>query len=92
MSIKSLRLADIANLPEQEQEQRIKALSDRRLEPLNGDSEDLTRQISTFETRYEMSSDTMLNLCREGKIRETADVGTWMMLLVLRDRLGKPAH
>jgi hypothetical protein len=91
MAVKAVRLSELASLPERERSERLDAFAASRFAPLNGEKEDLDRQISIFETRYEMSSDEMQKQYRAKQLKETADICSWMMLLSLRDRLGRKA-
>lgn len=92
MAVKSIRLSDLAALPEAEQNKQLAELTRGCFEPLNGDAEDLNRRIAHYETRYEMSSATMLKLYDEQKLRETEDICAWLMLIRLRERLGIKAR
>lgn len=88
MSVKSIRLSELAGYSASEQEDRLADLTRGCFAPLNGDADDLNRRIADYETRYEMSSATMLKLYEEQKLRETEDICAWLMLLRLRERLG----
>lgn len=91
MAINSLRLSELRRLGPAEQERRLAAFAASRGQPLNGELEYLNDLIAELETRYEMSSDTMRERLRRGELRETADVGKWLMLLDARDALGQSA-
>lgn len=88
MAVKSIRLSEFAGHSAAEQEDRLADLTRGCFEPLNGDVQDLNRRIAGYETRYEMSSVTMLTLYEKQDLRETEDVCDWLMLLRLRERLG----
>jgi hypothetical protein len=51
--------------------------------------DDLNRQIAVFEKRYEQSSASMRERFKQGAIHETAEICEWLMLLELRDSLGR---
>ena len=83
----ALRLSELYNLSPAEKANRLAALVERRNRPLSGELADLERQIAQYETRYEMSSESMSEQLGQNKIRETAEIGQWLILLDLRDRL-----
>jgi molecular chaperone GrpE (heat shock protein) len=86
MTVKTLRLSEIKNLSDEELTQRASEFASGR-HMLNGEIADLNAQIAEFETRYEMSSASMHELRRRQKLPETAELGEWNMLLMLRDQL-----
>jgi len=45
----------------------------------------LEARVREYEIRYEMSSDDMRRLLRDGALEETADIARWLMVLGARD-------
>jgi hypothetical protein len=39
-------------------------------------------RVAQYERRYELKSDELRGALREGKLRETAEVAAWLLLLV----------
>ena len=86
MSVLSLRLSEVANLPDAERKAAYADFMRVGITP-NGEMEELDRQITAFEQVYEVSSDTMQQLIADGRLRETAEIGRWLTLLELRNRV-----
>jgi hypothetical protein len=86
MNSSTLRLSEIANLPEAERKRLYTEFMRNGIVP-NGEVEELDRQVAAFEQVYEVSSDTMQRQIAEGSRRETAEIGRWLMLLELRNRV-----
>ena len=63
-----------------------------RSEPLNGQLAELDAKIASFETRYEMSSESMCQKLSDGSLPETADICSWQILLELRGRVRQRAQ
>lgn len=84
----TIRISEFAKLSEPEQVEEMRNFARARLAPLNGDLSELNQRIASYECRYEMSSETMLMEYRAGKLRETADICHWNILLNLRNQLG----
>lgn len=49
----------------------------------------LKSRIRTFELRYEMSSEELLEALAEGRQKETADVAEWLFLLEVPEAHGE---
>lgn len=86
MSVQTLRPSQIANLPEAERKRLYAEFVRNGIAP-NGELEELQRQITAFEQIYEVSSDTMQRQIADGSRRETAEIGRWLMLIELRNRV-----
>ncbi len=72
-------------LTEDQIAQRSRDIRAAMQQPVNGQMADLDARILELENRYEMSSATMTMKVRAGELRETRDIGTWLMLLRLRE-------
>ena len=86
MTITTIPLNQLMSMTPQE---RADMILDFRTRPRNGELEFLDDSINRMEVRYEMSSETMKQKLRSHEIRETADIGAWLMLLKARDGLAK---
>jgi hypothetical protein len=87
MAVNALRLSELRTLSPAEREQRLAAFAALRNQPVNGELQYLDEIIADLEKRYEMSSATMRERLVRGEIRETADIGKWLMLLDARESL-----
>jgi hypothetical protein len=88
MSVLTLDLSEVSKLPENERQARYSDFMRVGIVP-NGEMAELDRQITAFERVYEVSSDTMQQQLAAGRIRETAEICRWLMLLELRNRVRK---
>jgi len=86
----TLRLAELANLTPEQSQEKIREFAGERDKPLNGELAQLSQMLAEFESRYEMTSETMRDKVGRGEQRETADICAWMMWLDVRDRATKP--
>lgn len=87
MAITAVSLSELAKLGPDAKQARLAQLAAARKMPLNGEVAALESKIHAFETRYEMSSETLIEQFKNHTVKETADVCTWMMLLDARKRL-----
>jgi hypothetical protein len=87
MAVKTIRLSDLATLSDEQQRAVFDEYVEGRLEPINGEIDDLNRRIAEFERRYEMSSETMQTAFADRSLRETAEIVYWLMLVDVRDGL-----
>lgn len=87
MGIKSLRLAELRSLSDEQIEARVADFAANRDSPVNGEIDVLDERIAAFETRYEMSSGAMREKLSKRELEETADLCAWSMLVNLRDKL-----
>ncbi|MBI3071424.1 MAG: hypothetical protein HYY84_04770 [Deltaproteobacteria bacterium] len=55
----------------------------------NGQLAELDARIREFEARYEMTSAKMRAAFKKGAIADTSDIAKWLLLLDIRDRVGK---
>lgn len=76
----SVKLKDLANMPEGEQNEALTDLVRAAKAPRNGQAQVLDRRIREFEVRYEMSTDEMLDHFARGDIKDTADIAEWSIL------------
>ena len=74
--------------------ERKRAIDEIIRQSVNPTSEELQEQraallarISQYEIRYEISSQQMLSDLRANRMRETADICSWVMLLRTKARL-----
>jgi hypothetical protein len=88
MAVKTLRLDDLKGLSPADLTARATEFASGQDAPLNGEAILLHKRIAAFETRYEMSSETMRKKLAAREIKETAEICAWSMLLNLRDKLG----
>ena len=88
----ALRLSELYNLSPVAKADRLAALVQQRNRPVNGELAELTSRVAEYETRYEMSSEIMREQVGQNTLRETAEIGHWLILLELRDRLAAKAR
>ncbi|MBL9090210.1 MAG: hypothetical protein JNL96_03245 [Planctomycetaceae bacterium] len=89
MAVKTLRLSELGRLSEAESEARLEEFGAKKPFVLNGEVEHLNSRIARLESRYEISSKQMIEAVKAGRMKETAEIGHWLMLLDMRDRLGR---
>jgi len=82
-----LYFSELRTLSPEQQQKKLLELTSRRNAPVNGQLERLEAEIREFEQRYELSSSELAEALRTGKLRETAEVGRWLILIALRQRL-----
>jgi hypothetical protein len=86
MSVKTLKLSDVAQLPQgQRYEKYAQFLRNRRT--TNGEIVELNRRVAKYESVYEMSSAKMIERLKAGTLKETADIGRWLTLIELLARV-----
>lgn len=83
MTVKTLRFSELRDLSPRERRERIREFSQRPSR--NGGAAEVDQRIAEFESRYEKSSKTMREQFRTGNLRETAEIGQWLILLSVRD-------
>lgn len=86
MSIPKLRLS---RLDDEQRAEKLAEIVAKRNQPLNGEAAYVDEKIAEYETRYEMSSETMVKQFRARQLKETADICSWMMLLDVRDNISR---
>ncbi len=89
MSVKTLRFSDLRDLTPRERKERIRQFA--RGPFLNGGAVEIGERIAEFESRCEMSSKTMREQFKTGNLRETAEIGRWLILLSIRDDIERAA-
>ena len=82
-----LRLSELKHLTPEHRRARVSQLSQATQKPVNGEVNDLDREIAGYEARFGMSSDAMRSQLAEGELEETEEVCRWLMRLTLRERL-----
>ena len=87
MGVTTLHLSEFSKLPDSEKRTQISTFLAARTLPVNGEVEFLDGKIAEFEKRYEMSSATMRNQICHNRLKETADICAWMMILDARQSL-----
>lgn len=87
---RGIKLNELASMSEGEKNRRIgemfQAATNPTQEQLNQQKTDINNQIQAFESRYKMASSEMKQLLVSGKIKETAEFCSWLMLLKIRGR------
>jgi len=86
MSVKSLQLSEVAKLSDKDKDKAYKEFL-HATASLNGELEELDRRIASFERVYEVSSETMQQELLNGRRKETAEIGQWLLLIELRNRV-----
>ena len=72
-------------------EERLSALIQSTQRLPNGEIEQLDVQVSVLEQRNGMDSATMRRRLAAGEIDETPEIASWLMVLLLRERLAERA-
>ncbi|MEL7352760.1 MAG: hypothetical protein ABG776_12525 [Cyanobacteria bacterium J06555_13] len=85
----SVALSELASCSEEERQTKINSLFQAALQPTEDQVHEqktaLNKRISVFERRYEMSSEDMQQQLCKGKLKETADICSWALLLKSKD-------
>lgn len=81
----TFRFSSSSPVSERALDAAVKDLEQESRERPNGQLTDICARILAFESLYEMSSGTMQALYREGRLKETRDICTWLMLLEFRN-------
>ena len=87
MPITRMKLSEFSQLDDAGKEAKLAEFARSRQEPLDGQLQYLNEKIAEYETTYEMSSETMVESLKNRKIKETADICSWMMLIDVRNQL-----
>ncbi len=85
--VKTLRLADLANLSPTERAAAVRDLARSALAPSNGELEAVGSQIRALERRYEMTSAAMESKLAAGALQETAEIASWLIALDAQRRM-----
>lgn len=89
----AIRLSQLASMSPREQEQQLESLVSASQESSSFQVKEklscLNLRIKELESRYEMSSMRMKQSLSSGRIKETADICSWLLLLKQRESLGK---
>jgi len=86
-----LYFSELRALTPEQQQAKLLEFAGRRHIPANGQLERLEAEIREFEQRYELPSSDLAEALRTGKLRETAEVGRWLILVAARQRLVRSA-
>lgn len=87
--IRSVRISDLGKMEPNKRSRVLDTLVRATQGPPNGEVAQLTERIRRFETDYGMSSQSMRSALSDGSLRETTEICEWLMLLGMRDRIGK---
>ena len=79
----AVKLNELANLPASERAKAIERLANEAKGPVNGLAVAALARIRTFESRYEMTSEQLVERLRGGQMQETAEIAEWLFLLDL---------
>ena len=83
----SISTSDLRKLDDAGFSKVVRELEDAVCRAPNGEIAQVELRLREFEARYELPSADLDAALREGKIRETREIGSWLMLIALRDRL-----
>lgn len=76
-----LNTASLSFLGEEAKDEALDALVSHTRTANGSASEYLQNRVKTFELRYEMTSEELLEALADGRQRETAEVAEWLFLL-----------
>jgi len=79
----AVRLKDLGSMTAAERAKAVERLAAEASGPVNGLAVAALTKIRTFESRYEMSSDQLIERLRSGQVHETAEIAEWLFLLRL---------
>ncbi len=82
-----LKLSELGQMNQAERDAALSGLVQAAKAAPNGQLKRLASGIQEFEQRYEMTSSEMLDACRLGTQKDTADTAKWQILLTVRDRV-----
>lgn len=82
-----LKMSDLASMKEHERDAALGRLADHARAKPNGGLTAIELRIREYEARYEMTSERMRKLVASDPSKETAELGKWLMLLSVRDRV-----
>jgi hypothetical protein len=86
---KGVKVSELFAAPPEVQEVEVDRLFQAAISPtceqLNQQKAALDYRIKRFERRYEISSKAMRQQFRLGRIRETAEICSWLMLLKAKE-------
>lgn len=89
MSINRIKLSEFSQLDEAGKDAKLAEFSKSRQESPNGHLTYLNERIAEYEITYEMSSEAMVEALKTRRIKETADICSWMMLVDVRKHLAR---
>ena len=71
----------LAQMSAEERKEQLDALVEQARTANGSSTAYLKSRIKTFELRYEMTSEAMLDKLKAGTQKETADIAEWLFLL-----------
>jgi len=80
----SLWMSDFRQMSEVQRADAVSKLVEGAFEAPNGHAAELDEEIKSFERRYELLSEHLLEELSEGRRKETAEIAYWLWLLDLR--------
>lgn len=89
----SIKLAELSSMTRQEKEERVNALVRAAVSPTSEQIEAWIKQVNdeirSYESRYNMSSEDMLQALRtgEGEASNFPDICSWLSLLKTRGQI-----
>ena len=81
-----ISLSRLKSAPPGKREELLTGLVSDSRGPANGHVDSLTARIAEYERRYALPSLEMVERVSNGDLEETADIGSWLMLLKVRKR------
>ena len=87
----SIKLAEFSSMSGQEKEDRVNALLQAAVSPTSEQIEAWIKlvndEIRSYESRYKMSSDDMLEALKTGEASNFPDICSWLALLKTRNEI-----
>ena len=83
----TLKLSDLSKMRPERRAAALEEIVIAASQPVKGGLEALDSEINEFETRYEMSSDELLERLSAHRQEETAEIASWLIRLDLRRRI-----
>jgi hypothetical protein len=87
MSRAELANSSLMNVSDERRRRLVKEFLEEPVEPRDSALERINKEIAWLENDTGMTTDVMLDLLRNGRIRETETYCHWLLLLSLRKRL-----
>lgn len=85
----AVKLAELQRMDEGKRNETLDKLVSSATSAPNGQLSRLDAEIRSYETRYEMTSQEMRARFKTGRIDDTAEIATWLLLLQVRERAVK---
>lgn len=88
--LRGVKLSDLASASPQETSRQVERLFQDALTPtrdqVDEQMDSIDAKIREFERKHEMPSAVMRQNLKDGVIKETAEICSWLMLLKMRSR------